>query len=73
MKVRNSVTIWGGGGMSIAGKGRTSYPEKRHIHRTPGPARRAAWLAGGKWPSRASFVGDGSFRVFPMRAHFSPE
>jgi hypothetical protein len=34
-------------------------PEKRYSIE-----HRAGWLAGGKWPSRASFVGDGSFRGF---------
>ncbi len=38
------------------------------------PARRPAWLAGGKWPSWASFVGgDGSFRGLSRACAFSPE
>ncbi len=44
-------------------------PEKRYgiEYRT---GRRPAWLAAEKLPSRASFVGDGSFRGCPVRAHF---
>ncbi len=43
--------------------------EERHVKKwNTGQARRPAWVAGGKWPSRESFVGDGSFRVFPIRA-----
>ncbi len=46
--------------------------EKTYKYNT-GPARRPAWLARGKWPSRASFVGDGgSFRGCPVCAHLPP-
>jgi hypothetical protein len=41
-----------------------------YIEHCTGPARRPAWLAKGKCPSRASFVGDGGFIQFPMCAHF---
>jgi hypothetical protein len=42
--------------------------QRKYIIQNTGPARWPAWLAGGKWPSRASFVGDGSFRGCPVRA-----
>ncbi len=54
---------WGGPASRETGRGAT---EKRHIHRTSGR------LAGGKGPSWARFVGDGSFRGCPVCAHIPP-
>ncbi len=48
--------------------------QRKDIYREhSGPASGPASLAGRKWTSQESFVGDGSFRVFPMHCAFSPE
>jgi hypothetical protein len=44
--------------------------QRKDIVQNTEPARRPAWLGGGKQPSRASFVGDGSFRGCLVRARF---
>ncbi len=51
----------------LAGWGRTQRKDIYIEHRAGKAARLASWR---KMTQMASFVGDGNFRVFPMRAHF---